>query len=191
MFCFRFPYDAIDRAWMPYVSSNLNQTSTTETVDANSTHKYRPPSVVTSTAAIPVDERKPMEFYITAPDTRATYYYYMHFAEVRELRANEYRAFNISINGELVYHSFAPVYLKTTTIYNPNGLSGSMNYTFSLDMVENSTLPPILNAFELYSVVDFSQSETDAKDGMLPMSCSSFSDLSFCLLVFAFSFSFF
>ena len=38
---------------------------------------------------------------------------------------------------------------------------------FSILKTGNSTLPPIINAIEIYTVKDLSQSETDQQDGML------------------------
>jgi hypothetical protein len=50
---------------------------------------------------------------------------------------------------------------------NPLPLTGSTRYQLSLSKTENSTLPPIINAIEVYKVQDFSQSETQQDDGKL------------------------
>lgn len=124
-----------------------------------------------STAATPINESRTMDFSLDAPDTSTNFYFYMHFAELQQLEAEQYRAFNIALNGEPWYGPLAPVYLNTTTILNPTGLSGSLSYNFSIIKLENSTLPPIFNGFEAYSSVDFQQLETNEKDGMFFPTC--------------------
>lgn len=117
------------------------------------------------TAAIPINESSPMQFYWTAPDPSTVFYVYMYFAELQELKANESRAFNITLNGDLFYGPLIPDYLNVTTIFSPAGVTGG-NFTFSIVQLENSTLPPIFNGIEIYTLVDFSKSETEQDDGI-------------------------
>ncbi|KAJ7963118.1 Receptor-like protein kinase [Quillaja saponaria] len=126
---------------------------------------YQPPAVVMSTATIPVDPSAPMVVFWEPDDTTSQYYVFMHFAELEVLAANETRAFNVSLNDKYWYGPLVPDYLSLTSIFSPTALSGGQ-YQFSLHMTENSTLPPILNAIEIYKVKDLSQSETDQGDGM-------------------------
>ncbi|GMN37095.1 hypothetical protein TIFTF001_006535 [Ficus carica] len=160
----RYPYDFLDRTWLPFGFNSWAQINTSQTTDPKSEKNYRPPSVVMSTAATPINESKTMDFSLDAPDTSTNFYFYMHFAELQQLEAEQYRAFNIALNGEPWYGPLAPVYLNTTTVLNPTGLSGSLSYNFSIIKLENSTLPPIFNGFEAYSSVDFQQLETNEKD---------------------------
>lgn len=135
-------------------------------MDANSRKNYRAPSIVMSTAATPINQSEPMEFYLDAPDESTKFYFYLHFTELQRLKPNQSRAFNITLNGEMFYEDLVPLYLNTTTVLSTLGESGSRRYNFSFVKLENSTLPPIFNGFEVYSSVDVSQLETDQKDGM-------------------------
>ena len=119
-----------------------------------------------STAATPISESAPMEFYVPPTDTNSEFYVYMHFAEVVKLRANESRSFNITINGKLWYGPLSPRYLLIDTVYSTAPLTGR-KYVFSILKTGNSTLPPIINAIEIYTVKDLPRSETDQQDGML------------------------
>ena len=114
---------------------------------------------------MPKDEETPIEFYLEPPNISDRYYLYVHFAELQKLEANESRAFNINVNGKLLYGPVIPDYLTSTTIYSTKALTGKSNYSFSIEKLENSTLPPILNAIEFYSQLDFSQSESNEDDG--------------------------
>uniref|UniRef100_A0A2N9FN08 Protein kinase domain-containing protein n=1 Tax=Fagus sylvatica TaxID=28930 RepID=A0A2N9FN08_FAGSY len=74
--------------------------STSLTIDSEMYNPYWVPSVVMSTAATPINESGPLEFYLP-PEANSKYYVYMHFAELVELKANQSRSFNITLNGEL------------------------------------------------------------------------------------------
>ena len=91
----------------------------------------------------------------------------MHFAEVVKLEANQYRSFNITVNDDYWYGPFAPDYLKANTLHSKLAERGSSKYEVSIVKAEQSTLPPIINAIEVYSVKDLLQSETDQGDGTL------------------------
>ena len=90
----------------------------------------------------------------------------IHIAEIKALKANESRVFNISLNGELWGGPYIPKYLHTTTVYSPSALKGG-KFEFALYKIEQSTLPPLINAIEVYTVVELLQSQTDQQDGKL------------------------
>ncbi|KAE8700679.1 putative leucine-rich repeat receptor-like protein kinase [Hibiscus syriacus] len=113
------------------------------------------------TACTPVNGSQPMDIYMSSSSTDASYYVYMHFAEVEELQANESREFSIYHNGDIWYGPFSPMYLNTTTIYSTSSLK---DLNFTIERTSGSTLPPILNAFEIFEVKDFSQPQTNEKD---------------------------
>lgn len=133
---------------------------------------YKPPSEIMSTAITPTNASEPLVYTWFTYQNKA-YYVYLHFSEIQKLKANQSRSFDIFLNGELYYGPLVLDYLNVTTIYSTSPLHitansfGFGNYTFSLIKRKNSTLPPILNAIEIYTSVDFSQSETSRDDGML------------------------
>ncbi|PON34728.1 Mitogen-activated protein kinase kinase kinase [Parasponia andersonii] len=170
---YRFPLDAYDRVWVPYYEQAWTQLTSSLTVDPDSHIDFWPPSVIMSTAATPINETAPMEFFVEPPDATTGYYVYLHFAELQQLKPNESRAFNINVNGKLLYGPVIPKYLTSNTVYSTAPITGKLNYTFTINKLENSTLPPILNAAEIYSLLDFSQSETYKDDVDAIMSIKS------------------
>jgi hypothetical protein len=118
-----------------------------------------------STAATPVNGSAPLQLYWNANNVNDQYYLYLHFNEVEKLAANETRAFNITVNGDFLYGLEIPIYQKASTIFSKTPLTGATSYELSLTKTQNSTLPPILNAIEVYKLKDFSQSETQQNDG--------------------------
>lgn len=127
---------------------------------------FQPPNIVMSNAGTPKNESAPIEFILDTEDVNIGYYLYMHFAEIERLKPNESRAFNINVNGRLLYNQpVSPDYLTSNTVFVKKPLSGESRYVFTLDRLANSTLPPILNAFEIYERVVFSLPDTDENDG--------------------------
>uniref|UniRef100_A0A7N2N8B6 non-specific serine/threonine protein kinase n=1 Tax=Quercus lobata TaxID=97700 RepID=A0A7N2N8B6_QUELO len=69
--------------------------------------------------------------------------------------------FEVDIVDPIFY--VVPNYLYSTTIYSTVPVRGP-KLKFSINKTENSTLPPILNAMEVYIVKDFFQAPTDQED---------------------------
>ncbi|KAF4399262.1 hypothetical protein G4B88_022345 [Cannabis sativa] len=162
---YRYPYDALDRFWSPQNDEAWTQLTTSLTVDSDG-HKndYWLPPIVMNNAAVPIDKDGSLRFNVSSSDKNIGYYVYLHFAELQLIKPNESRAFNFYVNGKLMYGPIVPKYLTTLTIHALTPLTGQSQYNFSLTKLQNSTLPPILNAIEIYSSLDFSQSETHQDD---------------------------
>ncbi|GLT72852.1 hypothetical protein SLA2020_447510 [Shorea laevis] len=161
---FRYKDDIFDRIWRPYTSNDQWTPLSTSLTVKSSQNPYEPPSGVMSTAATPTNVNASLDFYLNVPaDNASGYYVYMHFADVEKLHGKQYRAFNINVNGEFWYGPVVPYYLYTNIIYSTSPITGG-KYQFSLQKTENSTLPPIINAFEAYKVLQLTQSPTEQGD---------------------------
>lgn len=140
--------------------------STPLAVDSKIASIYRPPPVVMQSAGTTENTSTSLDFFLDITDSSLKFYVYFHFAELQKLEANQTREFNISFNGDNWFGPLRPEYLSSDTIITPTALDTGGNYSFSIYSTESSTLPPILNALEVYSVVEFLQFETDKSDGM-------------------------
>ncbi|XP_059458942.1 LRR receptor-like serine/threonine-protein kinase IOS1 isoform X3 [Corylus avellana] len=159
---YRYPYDIHDRFWVPYSNNSNWKTLSTNstTIDSQSHNDYQLPSIVMSTAAKPADDNTPLNFTWDS-DNSTEYYVYMHFAEVEKLQLNQSRSFNITLNGKYwEYGPIAPQNLSTTTLNSTPAINGSAKYEVSIFKTKNSTLPPIINAIEIYSVKNLFKLET-------------------------------
>ncbi|GAU24781.1 hypothetical protein TSUD_356110 [Trifolium subterraneum] len=154
--------DVYDRVWLPFQWNEMKRLSTND--DLLTQNIYKPPAIVMSTAVTPVNDSAPVQFNFDAENVNQQIYTYLHFNEVEKLAENETRAFNITVNGELLYEFVVPVYRSADTIFSPTPLTGATKYIFTLSKTESSTLPPILNGVEVYKVKNFSQSETQQDD---------------------------
>ncbi|CAA7018120.1 unnamed protein product, partial [Microthlaspi erraticum] len=101
------------------------------------------------------------EKYIRKPDDQ--YYLYSHFAEIQDLRDDETREFNMVWNDEVMStEPVIPDKLEITTMLSVSPRTCARGQCkFQLIRTNRSTLPPLLNALEVFTVIQFPQSETN------------------------------
>ncbi|MQL93244.1 hypothetical protein Taro_025880, partial [Colocasia esculenta] len=147
----RYPDDPYDRLWFtpattPVGWSNL---STSMQLTAERNGDIHTPSAVMRTSVTTGSVSEYLEFG-TAPSLPADeIYVYLHFAELRQLRANETREMDIYLNGEVTQQGFTPQYLFPTSVFTNNpGIN--VRHDYSIRASNRSTLPPVINAMEVY-----------------------------------------
>ena len=132
-------------------------------------NNYELPKAALATAAIPTNASAPLTIVWTNSDNPdAQYYVYRHFAEIQDLQNNETREFNMLWNGDVMSaNPVIPNKLDISTFYSesPRTCDGG-DCTFQLKRTNRSTLPPLLNALEVFTAIQFPQSETNETDGM-------------------------
>lgn len=108
-----------------------------------------------------------MEFTWKLKPPTLQFYLFLHFAELESLQANETREFNVMLNGNVTFESYSPKFLQMQTVYSraPKKCDGG-ECLLRLVKTSKSTLPPLINAIEAFSVLDFSQLETNGDEGM-------------------------
>ncbi|KAL6285565.1 hypothetical protein ACE6H2_009955 [Prunus campanulata] len=149
---YRYPDDILDRYWDHYDDpDDWTQLNTSSTIKSESDDPYQLPSVVMTTASTPKNPSDSLSIVLSLPDKDAEYYSYLHFAEVESLQLNQSRFQYVFGDVAGNYGPFAPQYLSRDTISDTNAWS-SKYFNVSITGAENSTLPPILNAFEIYMV---------------------------------------
>lgn len=161
----RYKDDLYDRIWFPFTFSNVTTISTVSNISYNI---YQVPPSVMRSANTPLNASEPLQFYWETKNSSDQYYVYIHFAELVPLKANQSREFNLYLNNKLWYEDgpIIPRYLVTNTIYSNLPASGSLKYDVSINKTATSTLPPIINALEIFKVKQFPHMETDETDGI-------------------------
>lgn len=166
-FSHRYNHDVYDRFWYIYGDNkDWKQLSASIPADSLNQNDYKPPEIILSTAVTPVNASAPLVISWEPPDQTELYYVYMHFTEIQVLAKNQTREFNIAQNGKPWCPNMSPPYQNVTTIYSRLGTSGK-KIEYSLEKTKDSSLPPIINAIEIYRVINFQQSDTHQGDGML------------------------
>lgn len=177
----RFPDDAYDRIWEPSEWGNgVSYLSTNETPFIN--NGYNPPKIVMSSAVVGSTAFGIVNQNLDRAVGNDQYYSYFHFTEVQKFVANQTREFNIYLDSnEFFYGPFSPEYLGMNTLWSVNP-HYTKRYNFSITGTPNSTFPPALNAYEVYSYNPWNQSVTNAADSMrlfINLICAEGSPVSF------------
>uniref|UniRef100_A0A0E0QNS8 Protein kinase domain-containing protein n=1 Tax=Oryza rufipogon TaxID=4529 RepID=A0A0E0QNS8_ORYRU len=167
----RYPDDPRDRGWRPLIdTTRYVEVSTTKTVQNVAKDLFEAPSAVMQTAITPRNASDSIEVYWTADPSAASagdpppgYIAIMHFSELQLVQGNAVRAFNISLNDEWL-DRMMPDYLYADADYNTVPFRGSNRYNLTFRATANSTLPPIINALEIFSVIPTTNVPTYAKD---------------------------
>ena len=104
-----------------------------------------------------------------------SYLLLLYFAEVQRLPSNALRRFDILVDNAIWNGSqgYSPKYLSAELVKRT--VQGSSQHTVSLVATPDATLPPILNAFEIYTVLPMTELATNDGDGI----CNLFWHFSF------------
>ncbi|KAI8544544.1 hypothetical protein RHMOL_Rhmol08G0305500 [Rhododendron molle] len=169
----RYSDDVYDRIWFP---DTLKITSTAWEVlsasysnpDALSANDYKPPYPVMATAIRPGNGYNSLDFWVKLdyPKPKVQQLYvYMHFAEIA---ANQGGELDVYINDAPWSLGVATYFMRPVTINSTYSMGSDLRLNFSIRATAQSTLPPILNAIEVYEVLELqsptptSQSEFEA-----------------------------
>ncbi|KAF3568831.1 hypothetical protein DY000_02017965 [Brassica cretica] len=159
-------FNVYDRVWDSYFRNKWTQISTT--LQVNNSNNYSPPKAALTTAATSTNAYAPLTIKWNLSNVFSQYYLYTHFAEIQELQTNDTREFNLNWNGNHYYDLLVPPKFKVFTVFSESGGScKGGECSFQLTRTNRSTLPPLVNALEVFTVIHFPQPETNETDGML------------------------
>lgn len=145
----RYPKDPFDRIWYQYTLSSANAVSNTTTleIDPNS-NPYKVPIGVLENAQVLNDSRG-WEIQSNLTDN---WYIYLYFTEIQDLKQNQSREFSVYVDNVVV--ATESLQLSKMTAFKSQMITGQTTITFGLSPTAQSTLSPILNAFETFKVLD-------------------------------------
>ncbi|KAJ3695089.1 hypothetical protein LUZ60_000466 [Juncus effusus] len=157
-----YPDDPLDRLWLDNTQQPWTEISTTNVVKTDTS--FQTPSRVLQTAAASSTITDSLDLLWTL-DASNNFFALLHISETQALKTTDYRAFNIYANGELLLNdSYVPEYLQSGWVNFTS--KGKTNYNVSFKATKNSTLPPIINAFELYLIMPLTLLPTYPDDGL-------------------------
>eukprot|EP00253_Pinus_taeda_P020305 PITA_20305 len=156
-----YPQDEFDRIWVPIMSTtdsiDLRFVSTEEPISTNDTKELPPPAVM-QTAAV-ISTTGAFQF----PDRIGhRVLLLLYFAEIEKLNMSQLRSFYVIINDDFrsdaltIPRNYST--LELTFISNP-----THTFYFRFENTSDATIGPILNAYEIYNIVD-TQPATYAED---------------------------
>ncbi|CAM0954470.1 unnamed protein product [Alopecurus aequalis] len=165
----RYPDDPHDRIWYPWVNSvTWTEISTTKEVRGADNDLFEAPSTVLQTAIRPRNTSENLEFTWTSDPTPSDpspgYIIILHVAELQVLPGNAVREMSVVLN-DVPWYTFGlrPEYLYGGFLYNTIPYRHSV-YNLSVESTSNATLPPFINAAEIFTVFPTTNLGTDSQD---------------------------
>ncbi|XBH82256.1 hypothetical protein VPH35_070947 [Triticum aestivum] len=165
----RYPDDPFDRMWFPAsggATAYWDEISTEMKVDIGD-DQFQPPQAVMQTAITPKNFSSNIEFTMdlqSSPSDRSLgYIEMMYFSELKSLPNNTLRQYTIYRNGEETTTAYTPPYLDDGYTYSTEPFHASQ-YLLSINATANSTMPPIINALELFSIIPTTTYGTNSQD---------------------------
>ncbi|KAJ3678976.1 hypothetical protein LUZ61_021140 [Rhynchospora tenuis] len=156
----RYPQDPHDRLWFNWTDTSWKPIYTNSSIVRGG---FDVPSLVLQTAAVPSSANGSIDIKWSASDNSTSFFVLLHIAEIQIVPNNSLREFYLCQNEEnildpvpLTYHALVDV----SYTYN-----GHIDYNISLKPTARATLPPILNAFELYTIMPTTWLPTQYGDG--------------------------
>lgn len=166
----RYPDDQYDRLWTPMIIDAIDWLvlSTTEKVRNIYDDLFEVPSKVMQTAITPRDATSSINFYWNSKGSSLGYIPVFHFSEVLQAGAGVVRQFNININGKRFtsHDYYTPRHLESGYVYGTRPYTNQIRYNVSIVKTDTSTLPPIINADEIFIVISTTNVGTDSEDGI-------------------------
>ena len=166
----RYPSDPYDRLWQRYGNNAAwTNITTTKNVNVSNITSFDKPTMILGSAITPVNGTR-IDFSWTSDpaldNDNPTYLLFLYFAELSRVPSNALRQFDVLIDNSVWNgsQSFTPKYLSAEVVKRM--VQGSGQHTVSLVATQEATLPPILNAFEIYSVKPMTELGTNYADGM-------------------------
>ncbi|XP_010274146.1 PREDICTED: probable LRR receptor-like serine/threonine-protein kinase At1g51860 [Nelumbo nucifera] len=142
----RFPDDPFDRYWEGVGESLLPISVGSETRILDTGLLEKPPQSVLRTAAAP---RKSSQIVLLNYTYSTELYINTYFTELPQLNSSQKRSFTVYMNNESISNPIIPPYQSALKI--PFNISfNSSNTVLSLVPTRDSTLPPIINAMEIF-----------------------------------------
>ena len=157
----RYPDDFYDRTWYP--RSPGRRINTTQSVTPLNSGNFPVPQSVLQTASEALSLSDSIDIKDFGSADQAVFVY-MYFVEFRQLATNESREMNIFLGNSLFYGPFNSSFLSQYVVHSlPPGNAGGS--TYSVRATSRATLPPIINAIEIFSLRKMTSLPTNQRDG--------------------------
>ncbi|KAK6144522.1 hypothetical protein DH2020_021342 [Rehmannia glutinosa] len=160
----RFPNDIYDRLWIPEVPRNgMIPVSSDAIFSSPIAIGDQPPPAVLKHAVIASSPNSSIDLFMGFPTVETPVYVNVYFSEITRLKPNETRSFRVFKDNKSFSEPVFPPYENCTQLYTSD-ITASTNTTFSLVPTNVSTLPPLINAMEVFFVGDDLTSGTNKRD---------------------------
>lgn len=162
----RFSDDSYDRIWTREAGGNgLREVSSDALISVPGLADEPPPAVLRN-AVTPISPNSSLPLFMGFPPFEVPVYLNWYFSEVTKLEPNQTRSFRLFMGNLSISEPILPIFGNFTELYVSN-LTVSSNTTFSLVPSNDSTLPPLINAMEVFIIGDRLTNGTNRADGTI------------------------
>ncbi|KAL3620637.1 hypothetical protein CASFOL_035549 [Castilleja foliolosa] len=149
----RYPDDLYDRVWIPEVSRNGTIPVTNEARFGSPiiVSDLPPPAVLKHAVTTVSPKFSSIELFMGFPSVEVPVYVNAYFSEVAKVGPTETRSLSVWKDNKPFSQPFIPPFENCTELYTSD-ITASTNTTFSIVAANDSTLPPIINAMEVFVI---------------------------------------
>ncbi|XP_039041550.1 senescence-induced receptor-like serine/threonine-protein kinase [Hibiscus syriacus] len=155
--------DIYDRIWVPAINGAGFTVLISDEILNEVGLDDSPPSAVFQSAFASDSTSSSITLGTNLPATKVPIYMNMYFSEVSLLDSTEKRSIKLRIDGTPRSKPFIPVYAKAGEMSLTN-VTASFSANFTLAAATGSTLPPLINALEVFTVSDELTDGTNSND---------------------------
>ncbi|KAG8387769.1 hypothetical protein BUALT_Bualt02G0055700 [Buddleja alternifolia] len=161
----RYVDDRYDRIWTPVVGGNGLTNVASDAIFIDTSAWDQPPPAVLRNAITGSSPSTRIQLLKGFSSGDVPIYLNMYFSEVTQLDSTERRSFQVLVDSEpLLDHPIIPTYSNFTELYASN-FTVSSNTTITLVPTSDSSLPPLINAMEVFLIGDVMTDGTNNNDG--------------------------
>ncbi|KAG4380686.1 hypothetical protein GLYMA_16G219300v4 [Glycine max] len=158
----RYPDDVFDRIWTPADGIGLSEVKSEASGIDISTAEDHPPEAALENSIVSSSTRQYMQFINRLPTKELPIYITAYFSEVMKSAVGK-RSIQMYIDNKPFLSPIVPPFGSVKEVYITN-MTASAETSFVLQASETSTLPPIINAVEVYTLSDTLTAGTDSRD---------------------------
>lgn len=159
----RYPDDAFDRIWAPSYGIGLSEVKSEASGIGSSTAEDHPPQAALENAVISSSTTQYIQFINRLSTEELPIYITAYFSEVNESAVGK-RSIQMYIDNKPFLSPIVPPFGSVKEVFITN-MTASAKTSFTLQASDTSTLPPLLNALEVYTLSDTLTAGTDSRDG--------------------------
>ncbi|XP_023521500.1 probable LRR receptor-like serine/threonine-protein kinase At1g51880 [Cucurbita pepo subsp. pepo] len=169
----RYPQDVFDRYWEGYecdnaFGDNSILVSTEASITESNDDPHKVPPALLQTACRATNSSFPLEYTWTPREgSNSRYYFCFHFAEIEKLPSGQFREMSITFNDvHTITSSIKLLQYLTPQSLCSKGYDVVLNQVnkLSISATSASSLPPILNAIQIFYTMDTTNSLTFSED---------------------------
>ncbi|KAI6671863.1 hypothetical protein NL676_006748 [Syzygium grande] len=167
---YRYPQDVYDRIWAGKTYNWPSVSNTTAIVTSTSNDAYKVPPEVLMTATQVQNVTDPLSLFWPSDNSTTVWYIYFHFVEL-QLQMGQFRELAVYVQDKSVETVMLENLKPVTVASSP--ISGQ-NLNLTVNATARSSLPPLLNAVEFFTVAQLPNSPTFLDDCVYISVISSF-----------------